>query len=65
MLSRRHRGVRGTYTEKWENQRLLNNAQEKELVLYINGLCARGLPPLRQMIRSFASEIAGREAGRT
>ena len=26
MLSRRHRGVWGTQAEKWENQRLLNNA---------------------------------------
>ena len=65
MLLRRHRGVRGTYAEKWENQRLLNDTQEKELVLYINGLCVRGLPPLKQIIQNFALEIASREVGRT
>ena len=42
---------------------LLDCAQEKELVLYIDGLYIRGLPPSRAMIRNFASEIAGRQAG--
>jgi len=50
---------------KLENQRLLNNTQEKELVRYINSLCERGLPPSRQIIRNFASEIGCREAGKS
>ena len=46
-LSRRHRGLQGTYAQKNENQRLLTLTQEKELVKYINRLYVRGLPPLR------------------
>src|SRR4051812_14299518 len=64
-LSRRHRGVTRPRAEKCENQRLLNTTQEKELVQYIDSLCARGLPPSRQMIRNFATEIGGRQAGKT
>jgi len=64
-LSKRHRGVQGTYAEKHENQRLLSSTQEAELVKYIDNLCTRGLPPSREMIRNFASEIAEREAGKS
>jgi hypothetical protein len=64
-LSRRHRGVQGTVAKKIENTQLLNRTQEKELVKYIDGLCERGLPPSRQMIRNFASEIGGRQAGKS
>ena len=63
-LSRRHRGLTRSRAEKTENKRLLTLTQEKELVEYIDRLCARGLPPLRQIIRNFATEIAGREAGK-
>src|SRR5690348_16496167 len=63
-LSKRHRGTQGTHAEKCENQRLLNERQEKELVQYIDRLCSRGLPPSRQMIRNFATEIGGRQAGK-
>ena len=63
-LSRRHRRVTRSHTDKIENQQLLSPAQEKELVDYIDKLCARGLPPSKQMIRNFATEIAGREAGK-
>jgi len=64
-LARHHRGVQGTHAEKCENQRLLNSTQETALIQYIDGLCKKGLPPSSQMIRNFASEIAGREAGKT
>ncbi len=64
-LSRRHRGVQAPIAQKLENQRLLNDTQEKELIRYIDSLCERGLPPSRQMIRNFASEISGREAGKS
>ena len=64
-LSRRHKGVQGTHAEKCRNQRLLNPTQESELISYIDGLCSRGLPPSKEMIRNFASEIAGREAGKS
>ncbi|KAF1948507.1 hypothetical protein CC80DRAFT_365179, partial [Byssothecium circinans] len=46
-LSRHHRGVQGTRTEKIENSRLLSPIQESTLVGYIDGLCAKGLPPTR------------------
>ena len=64
-LSRRHRGVQGTVAKKIENTQLLNKIQEKELVKYINRLCERGLPPLRQIIRNFASKIGSRQAGKS
>jgi hypothetical protein len=56
---------RALWHKKLENQRLLNDTQEKELVRYINSLYKRGLPPLRQMIRNFISKIGGREAGKS
>jgi hypothetical protein len=62
-LSKRWRGVQGSMAQKIENQQLLNNTQQAELLLYIEGLTARGLPPTQQMIRNFASDIAGRPAG--
>ena len=43
---------------------LLNHRQEKELIKYINNLCTRGLPPTRALLRNFASEISGKEAGK-
>jgi len=55
--------VQGSMAQKIENQQLLNNTQQAELLLYIEGLTARGLPPTQQMIRNFASDIAGRPAG--
>ena len=64
-LSKRWRGVQGSVQQKNENQRLLNKTQEKELILYIDGLTTRGLPPTRQIIRNFASNIAGRQVGRS
>jgi hypothetical protein len=63
-LSKRWRGVQGTMAQKVENSRLLNKTQEKELLLYIDGLTARGLPPTRQMVRNFTSNIAGKQAGK-
>ena len=64
-LSRRHRGVQAPIAQKLENQRLLNDTQEKELIRYIDSLCERGLPPLRQIIYNFASKIGSREAGKS
>ena len=51
--------------QKVENLQLLNKTQEKELLLYIDGLTAQGLPPTQQMIRNFASNIAGKQAGKS
>ena len=57
-LSRRHRGVEGTSEAQAINQQKLNPQQEYKLVLYINKLNERGLPPTRDIIRNFASEVA-------
>ncbi|KAF2007585.1 hypothetical protein P154DRAFT_517254 [Amniculicola lignicola CBS 123094] len=46
-LSRRWRGVQGTMAQKHENQRLLNDTQERELLSYIDVLTCQGLPPTR------------------
>ena len=62
-LLKRWRGVQGLMAQKIENQQLLNNTQQAELLLYIKGLTARGLPPTQQIIRNFASNIARRPAG--
>jgi len=58
ILSRRHRGLQGTRAEYEERCRNLNTTQEDKLIRYIDGLCKQGLPPTRQIIRNFASEIA-------
>ena len=63
-LSRRHRGLTGSCAAKVESSRILSNAQEAELIRYIDELCSRALPPTRQMVRNFASEIAKKDAGK-
>ncbi|KAF2790894.1 hypothetical protein K505DRAFT_250189, partial [Melanomma pulvis-pyrius CBS 109.77] len=63
-LSRRWRGVQGSLAQKYEKQQLLSVTQETEIVKYIDELRGRGLPPTRQMIRSFASTIAERPLSR-
>jgi len=63
-LSRRWRGLQGSVQHKIEKSRLLNNTQENELIKYIEILTNRGLPPTKQIIRNFASEIAQKEAGK-
>ena len=62
-LSKRYRGVQGTYASRAEKKRLLNNTQEKQLLQYIDKLCVQGLPPTKEMIRNFAPEIAQQEPG--
>ncbi|KAF1361372.1 hypothetical protein EJ07DRAFT_154162 [Lizonia empirigonia] len=61
LTEQRCRGVTVGYARRArraESQRLLNTTQEQELVKYIETLSKRGLPPTREMIRNFASEIA-------
>ena len=63
-LSKRYRGVTGSRHTQYQNQRNLNDQQEKSLVKYINCLCARGLPPSKHMIRNFAQEIYHKGIGK-
>jgi transposase-like protein len=57
-LSRRHQGVCASQTEGYNQQQLLTAQQEVELIKYIDSVCKRSTPPLREMIRNFASKIA-------
>jgi hypothetical protein len=57
-LARRHQGCQSSRATQYFNQLKLTPQQEEELVLYIGDLTKRGLPPIRAMIRNFASTIA-------
>lgn len=61
-LSRRHRGITGTVTDKKINQQLLTIKEESELVAYIEDLTNQHLPPTREIVQNFASAIAGKPA---
>jgi hypothetical protein len=63
LLARRHQGIQASRTEQAVKQQLLNPQQELELVKYITRLTEDGLPPTRNMIQSFASEIIKGEVG--
>jgi hypothetical protein len=62
-LGRRCRGITGSKEEGYKQQQALSSEQELELVRYIEKLSKRSLPPTREMVRNFASEVAGRELG--
>jgi hypothetical protein len=57
-MQRRMDGQIVPRTEHTTNTRKISPQQEDELVLYIESLTARGLPPTRAMIQNFASDIA-------
>ena len=62
-LARRHQGISASRDTKAQNQQALHPQQEQELLRYIERLTRQGLPPIRPMIRRFASSIAGKELG--
>jgi transposase-like protein len=57
-LGRRWRGVTGPLDAGHAGRQVLNPQQELELVQYVEGLTNKGLPPTREMIRKFSSEVA-------
>jgi hypothetical protein len=57
-LSRRHRGVSRSRADYTADKQSLAPHQELELVQYITKLTEQGLPPTREMIRNFSSEVA-------
>ena len=57
-LSQRHRGI---CQSRELAHKKLHPQQEIELVQYIQGLTKRRTPPKRQIIRNFASCIAGKD----
>ena len=58
-LTRRHRRETRSRDEVSTSQQNLQPQQEAELVKYIEGLTERKLPPTREMVQNFASDIAG------
>jgi hypothetical protein len=62
-LARRHQGIQASRTEQAVKQQLLNPQQELGLLKYITRLTEDSLPPTRNMIQSFASEIIKGEVG--
>ena len=62
-LSRRYQGSQQSMEAREVNKLKLSPQQELELVEYIESLTARGLPPTRQMIQNFASQVAKEEVG--
>jgi ParB-like chromosome segregation protein Spo0J len=57
-LARRHQGRQGSQTDQKHSQQKLNPQQEATLVQYIENLTRKALPPTREMIQNFASQIA-------
>jgi hypothetical protein len=57
-LSRRHQGLQAPQQARTLQKLILNPQQELELVRYIKTLTERALPPTREMIRNFSSEVA-------
>jgi hypothetical protein len=56
-LSQRHWGCQHPREAKEADQQCLSPQQEHDLVLYIEALSKRGLPPTREMIQNFASDV--------
>jgi hypothetical protein len=58
-LRRRHKEGQTSVEAKNIRQRKLHPQQEAELVQYIKDLTKKTLPPTRQMIQNFTSQVAG------
>ncbi|KAH4980267.1 hypothetical protein HBI32_145430 [Parastagonospora nodorum] len=63
-LARRCKGVQASKDAQRVNAMKLSPQQELELIVYIEKLTERGLPPTRTMIKNFASQIAQKEVGK-
>ena len=57
-VSRNDRGITLPRAIADEERRKVSPQQERELCEYIEALTARHLPPTRQMVQNFASEVA-------
>jgi len=58
-LSRRWRGKTKGRDHQIDSVSLLTKQEQKNLVLYINKLTERGIPPTNAMVRNFAHNICG------
>jgi len=63
-LSRRFNKVTTSRENAYDQQRVLNNIQSKELIKYINELTKRGLPSTTVMVHNLAAGIIGRQPGK-
>ncbi len=63
-LSWRHRGKTAFVKKSKQTTSILSNQQEKELIRYINKLIERCISSLNVMIRVFAYNISGKQAGK-
>ena len=63
-LSRRLNKVSVSRQTKYDNQGLLSPQQECTLVLYINKLTERGIPPTPSMIHNFVNDIVQKQPGK-
>ena len=64
-LTRQHKQEVASHEDKALSQRLIHPRDEEELVQYIARLTERHLMPTRQMIRNFATPLAGKEPSDT
>ena len=60
-VSRRWRGVSRPRADRVAESRAIHPQQERGLIEYLTELYLKGLPPTQEIMRNFASEIAGRE----
>jgi hypothetical protein len=64
-LTRQHKQEVASHEDKALSQQLIHPRDEEELVQYIARLTERHLMPTRQMIRNFATPLAGKEPSDT
>jgi hypothetical protein len=57
-LARRHQGHTNSNAGEAQQRAHLNPQQERELVIYVQGLTERGLPPNRTLVKNMAFEVA-------
>lgn len=62
-LSRRHKGIQRSRRDQYEEQRILNDQQAKDLIKYIDKLSGKGLYISHEMLRNFAKELTGKKPG--
>jgi hypothetical protein len=63
-LSKRYCSVIGSKEAHYNNRRLLNEAQLRILIKWINSLTKCGLSPMNAMLKNFVREISGKESSK-
>lgn len=61
-LRRHHKGLQKSRKDAdFKYKTLLTKVQEEQLLIYIEKLTGRRLPPTYQMLRNFAQDLSGKE----